>query len=68
LPVGRLATATTPSCPRGRLVFGGFSTSPAGSSLLADGYFNASGGWSASAMNQFGPAASLTSYGYCLNL
>jgi hypothetical protein len=68
LPVGRLATAATPSCPRGRLVFGGFSTSPSGSSLLADGYFNPSGGWSASAMNQFGPAASLTSYGYCLKL
>jgi hypothetical protein len=35
---------------------------------LADGYFNGSGGWSASAMNQFGPAASLTAYGYCLKL
>jgi hypothetical protein len=51
----------------GHLVFGGFSTSPAGSVLVTNGFF-AGNAWSASAMNQFGPAASLTAYGYCLKL
>jgi hypothetical protein len=67
-PTGRLATATTPSCPAGHVVFGGFSSSPSGSILLASGAFTGSGGWTASAMNQFGPAASFTAYGYCLKL
>ena len=67
VPNGRLATTTTPSCPTGHLVFGGFSTSPAGSALVTNGFF-AGNAWSASAMNQFGPAASLTAYGYCLKL
>jgi hypothetical protein len=61
-------TATTPSCPRGRLVSGGFSTTPAGSSLLTDGMFNPDGSWSASARNHFGPAATLTAYGYCMKV
>src|SRR3954454_7156730 len=65
---GRLASAATPSCPSGHLVFGGFSTTPAGSSFLEEGFFNEAGGWTASAMNQFGPNATLTAYGYCLKL
>jgi hypothetical protein len=65
---GRFATATTPSCPRGRLVFGGFSTSPTGSSFFTNGFINSNGSWQASAFNHFGPAASLTAYGYCLKL
>lgn len=65
---GGFATATTPPCPTGRLVFGGFSSSPSGSVLLTNGAFNADGSWSASAMNHFGPAANLTAYGYCLTL
>jgi hypothetical protein len=65
---GQYATATTPSCPRGHVVFGGFSSSPAASLLLTNGYFTDAGGWSASARNQFGPSASLTAYGYCLKL
>ena len=65
---GRFATATTPSCPVGRIVFGGFSTSPAGAALFTNGFFTPSGGWSASAMNTFGPTATLTAYGYCLKL
>jgi hypothetical protein len=68
VPTGHVATATTPSCPVGHLVFGGFSTSPAGSTFLATGGFNGSGGWTSSAMNQFGPNASFTAYGYCLKL
>jgi hypothetical protein len=67
VPTGRLATATTPSCPAGHLVFGGFSSSPSGSVLLTNGFF-AGNAWSASAMNHFGPTASLTAYGYCLKL
>jgi hypothetical protein len=65
---GRFGTATTPSCPVGRLVFGGFSTSPAGSSFFTNGYINSNGSWQASAFNHFGPNASLTAYGYCLKL
>jgi hypothetical protein len=65
---GQFATAATPPCPVGHVVFGGFSSTPAGSVLLTNGYFNGTGGWSASAMNQFGPSASFTAYGYCLKL
>jgi hypothetical protein len=65
---GRFATATTPSCPTGHIVFGGFSSSPAGALLFTNGAFDGNGGWSASAMNHFGPTASFTAYGYCLKL
>jgi len=65
---GEFATATTPSCPRGKLVFGGFSTSPAGSSFFTNGFINTNGSWQASAYDRFGPDASLTAYGYCLKL
>lgn len=68
VPVDRYATATTPPCPVGHLVFGGFSSSPTGSVLMTNGMINGDGSWSASAMNQFGPAASITAYGYCLKL
>jgi hypothetical protein len=62
---GRFAMATTPPCPSGRPVFGGFSSTPSGPLLLADGVINADRSWSASAFNYFGPAATLTAYGYC---
>jgi hypothetical protein len=65
---GGFATATTPPCPVGKLVFGGFSSMPAGAVLLTNGGFNPDGSWSASARNQFGPSASIISYGYCLKL
>jgi hypothetical protein len=65
---GQFATATTPSCPAGHIVFGGFSSSPAGSVFLTNGVFTGSGGWTASAKNHFGPAATITAYGYCLKL
>jgi hypothetical protein len=65
---GQYATTTTPSCPRGHIVFGGFSSSPAGSVFLTNGTFTGSGGWSASAWNHFGPTADVTAYGYCLKL
>src|SRR5215211_5625398 len=57
---GQYATTTTPSCPRGHIVFGGFSSSPAGSVFLTNGTFTGSGGWSASAWNHFGPTADIT--------
>jgi hypothetical protein len=65
---GQLGTADTPPCPVGKPVFGGFSTSPAGSSFFTNGFFNSAGGWSASAQNHFGPAATITAYGYCLKI
>ncbi len=65
---GQFGTASTPPCPSGHIVFGGFSTAPAGSMLFTNGAFTGSGGWSASAMNQFGPTATIAAYGYCLKL
>jgi hypothetical protein len=62
------ATATTPGCPPGSsLVAGGFEASPSGPAMVASAYFNPAGGWSATAFNWFGPAATLTSHGYCLS-
>lgn len=59
------AQAQTPSCPRGKvMIFGGFATSPADSSLFADGFFSG-GTWVAGVYNEFGPQTTLTSYGYC---
>ncbi len=65
---GRLATAETPSCPVGHIVFGGFSTSPTGEALFTNGFFTPSGGWSASAIPHFGSSTTITAYGYCLKL
>jgi hypothetical protein len=65
---GRFGTATTPSCPAGHLVFGGFSTSPSGPAFFTNGFINSNGSWQASAFNHFGPATNLTAYGYCLKL
>jgi hypothetical protein len=66
---GRFATATTPPCPRGRVVFGGFSTTPAGALLMTNGVINPDNSWSASAQNHFGGVSgSITAYGYCLKL
>jgi hypothetical protein len=66
---GEWGVAETPTCPGNRvLIFGGFETSPSGSSFFADGFFGSDGPrgtWSASAYNAFGPDATLTAYGYC---
>ena len=60
------AQAQTPACPRGRvMIFGGFATSPANSTLFADGFFTPGRTWVAGVYNQFGPPTTLTSYGYC---
>jgi hypothetical protein len=67
LPVGSAATTTTPACPAGSsMVAGGFSTSPTGPALISSAYFDPSGGWSANAFNEFGPAATLSAHGYCM--
>lgn len=66
---GQLGVAETPACPGSQvMIFGGFETSPSGSSLFADGYFSPEapkGTWTASAYNAFGPDATLTAYAYC---
>jgi hypothetical protein len=65
---GLSATATTPQCPPGtRLTTGGFSFEGSENAFLADGYFNPDDGtWSATGYGYFGPAPTLTAYGYCL--
>jgi hypothetical protein len=66
LSQGQYASATTPPCPPGRrLVFGGFATSPPGAVLISEGYINGGAGWTGSGFNYFGPAATLSEYGYC---
>ena len=63
---GEYGATSTPTCPAGRvLVSGGFSTFPSTSSLVADGYVNGAGGWTAGIYNSFGPATTLTAHGYC---
>jgi hypothetical protein len=67
LPPHKSATATTPGCPPGSvLIAGGFSTSPAGSALVASAYFDPQGGWTTTAFNRFGPSAALVSRGLCM--
>jgi hypothetical protein len=68
VPPGKFATANTTPCPTGQLVFGGFSTSPGGPLFFTDGYFATTGSWTSSAYNAFGPAATLTAYGYCVSI
>ncbi len=66
VPPGKFETVTTPSCPGARRpVFGGFASDPSGPLLFADGFINSNRSWSASAFNYFGPASTLTAYGYC---
>jgi hypothetical protein len=68
LPVESAATVTTSACPPGSsMVAGGFTTTPTGPALVSSAYFNPSGGWSASAFNEFGPTATLSAHGYCMS-
>jgi hypothetical protein len=60
-------TAQTPPCPAGRkLVFGGFSTDPAGSTLFTNGGWASGGVRTASGFNNGDSPSTITSYGYCL--
>jgi hypothetical protein len=64
---GTSATATTPACPPGlELTAGGFSLNGSRNAFFGDGSFDEDGTWSASAFGYFGPADSLTAFGYCL--
>ena len=69
LPAGTFATATTPPCPPGnRLTSGGFSANGSHDTFFAGSSFNSDGTLSASSFGFFGPAPSLTAYGYCLKV
>ncbi|MGH2984430.1 MAG: hypothetical protein ACRDK5_09290 [Solirubrobacterales bacterium] len=69
LPAGQAATATTPTCPKGRrLTSGGFSFNGKQEPFFAGGSVNRNGTWSATGYAYFGPAPSLTAYGYCLRV
>jgi hypothetical protein len=62
---GKAAAATTPRCPKGRvLIAGGFSFGGSHDGLFADGYFTRAGTWAATGFGWFGPVE-LTAYGYC---
>jgi hypothetical protein len=68
IATGGFGTATTPPCPPGRRhTAGGFSANGSQSVFFTNGTFNPDGTWSASGFN-FGPATSLTAYGYCLKV
>jgi hypothetical protein len=63
----RSATATTPLCPPGlELTSGGFSLNGSRDAFVSDASFNDDGTWSATGFGYFGPAPSLTAFGYCL--
>jgi hypothetical protein len=60
-------TAQTPTCPaRRKLVFGGFTTEPTGSTFFTNGGWASDGSQAASGFNNSDSAATLTAYGYCL--
>ena len=64
---GKLATATTPACPPGlALTSGGFSLNGSENAFFGGGSFDEGGTWTATAFGYFGPAPSLTAFGYCL--
>ncbi len=69
LPAGSFATATTTACPAGmRLTSGGFSANGSHDTFFAGGSFTDQGTWTAAGFGIFGPAPSLTAYGYCLKV
>ena len=60
-------TAQTPTCPGGRkLVFGGFSTDPIGSTFFTNGGWAADDSQAGSGFNDSDAPSTLTVYGYCL--
>jgi hypothetical protein len=67
IPLGQRVTATTPGCPKGRrLTATGFSMNGSGGALFAGTTFNQDGTASATGFGYFGPAPSMTAYGYCV--
>ena len=66
VPAVHSVTATTPACPNGRrLIAGGFSTNGSSDALFAGSSLNANNTLSVTSYGYFGPAPSLTAYGYC---
>jgi hypothetical protein len=66
-PSGAMASVTTPACPKGqRLTSGGFTTNGSKNALFAGGSINPTNTWTATGFAYFGPAPSLTAFGYCL--
>lgn len=64
---GQSATATTPPCPEGlSLTSGGFSFNGSRSAFFAGGAIDPDGTWSSTAFGYFGPATTMSAYGYCL--
>jgi hypothetical protein len=62
----QLASATTPSCPKGkRLAAGGFSSGGSSNAFFAEGVINQNNTFTSRSYGFFGPVSSLTSYGYC---
>ena len=66
-PVQGQATATTPPCTGGKLIFSGFSAPPGGSIRFLGEGFNPNGSTSATGYNAGAPAT-LTAYSYCLRV
>jgi hypothetical protein len=65
----QVGTAQTPPCPAGRkMVFGGFSTDPTGSTFFTNGGWASDGSRVASGFNNGGSSSTLTVYGYCLKI
>jgi hypothetical protein len=67
-PIGasQLASTTPRSCPKGtRLVAGGFSNGGSPNAFFAEGAINQNNSFTARSYGFFGPASSLTAYGYC---
>jgi hypothetical protein len=63
---GRLASTTTPSCPRGkRLVATGFSSGGSTNAFFAESTIDPGNTTTARAYGFFGPVSGLTAYGYC---
>jgi hypothetical protein len=63
------ATATTPQCPAGRrLTTTGFSMNGSRNAFFVGSSLNGDGSSSSTAFGHFGPAQSLTAYGYCLRV
>lgn len=67
VPSRATATATTPPCTGGKLIFSGFSAPPGGSIRFLGEGFNPNGSTSASGYNSGAPAT-LTAYSYCLRV
>jgi hypothetical protein len=66
VPAVHSVTATTPACPNGRrLIAGGFSTNGSNDALFAGSSLNANNTLSVTSYGYFGPAPSLTAFGYC---